>query len=176
MILADSGIIRNRDLGIIKIEPWEDKNLGPNSYDLHLANELLVYSKTGLYRDVKKDCEMMKIPIPESGYVISPGILYLGKTLEYTETHEPFVPMIEGVSSVARHGIFVHVTAGFGDVGFCGNWTLEISAIENIRIYPGMRICQIYYHQLSEKPNKVYNGKYQKSTHVGASKMFKEFN
>ena len=58
------------------------------------------------------------------------------------------VPMIEGRSSVGRLGLFVHVTAGFGDVGFCGHWTLEMFAVQPVRIYAGVPICQIFYHQI----------------------------
>ena len=56
--------------------------------------------------------------------------------------------MIEGRSSVGRLGLFVHVTAGFGDVGFCGFWTLEMFAVQPVRVYPGVPICQIFYHEI----------------------------
>jgi dCTP deaminase len=55
--------------------------------------------------------------------------------------------MIEGRSSIGRLGLFVHVTAGFGDVGFCGFWTLEMFAVQPVRIYAGVAICQIFYHR-----------------------------
>ncbi len=56
--------------------------------------------------------------------------------------------MLEGRSSVGRLGLFIHVTAGFGDVGFAGYWTLEIFCVQPIRIYPNVEICQIYYHDI----------------------------
>ena len=89
----------------------------------------------------------------DEGLVLSPNQLYLGRTVERTETHN-LVPMIEGRSSVGRLGLFVHVTAGFGDVGFCGYWTLEMFAVQPVRIYPGVPICQIFYHEISGRsPN-----------------------
>ena len=81
------------------------------------------------------------LKIPKEGLLLQPGTLYLGRTLEYTETHG-MVPMLEGRSSVGRLGLFVHVTAGFGDIGFCGYWTLEMFAVQPVRIYAGVAICQ----------------------------------
>src|SRR5688572_33064186 len=86
--------------------------------------------------------------IPPEGLVLSPNQLYLGRTSERTETHN-LVPQIEGRSSVGRLGLFVHVTAGFGDVGFTGFWTLEMFGVQPIRIYAGVPICQIFYHELT---------------------------
>ena len=69
--------------------------------------------------------------------MLSPHQLYLARTAERTVTHN-LVPQIEGRSSVGRLGLFVHVTAGFGDVGFSGYWTLEMFAVHPVRIYPGV--------------------------------------
>ena len=103
---------------------------------------------------------------------MNPGRLYLGRTVEYTET-KGYVPMIEGRSSIGRLGMFIHVTAGFGDVGFCGYWTLEISCIQPVRIYPGIEICQIFYHEITGDVIE-YNGKYQNSKDIQQSLIFKE--
>ena len=91
---------------------------------------------------------------PPEGLVLSPNQLYLGRTVERTETHN-LVPMIEGRSSIGRLGLFVHVTAGFGDVGFCGYWTLEMFAVQPIRIYAGVPICQIFYHDIRGDVHRV---------------------
>jgi dCTP deaminase len=106
--------------------------------------------------------------------VIQPDQLYLGRTVERTETHG-FVPMIEGRSSVGRLGLFVHVTAGFGDVGFCGHWTLEMFAVQPVRIYPGVPICQIFYHDVRGEITE-YCSKYQHNTDIQPSFLFKELN
>lgn len=86
-----------------------------------------------------------RLTIPPEGMVLKPGKLYLGRTVERTRT-DKFIPMLEGRSSVGRLGMGIHVTAGFGDIGFDGPWTLEITVTEPLRIYPLVEIAQIYYH------------------------------
>jgi dCTP deaminase len=97
----------------------------------------------------------------------------LARTNERTETHR-FVPMIEGRSSIGRLGLFVHVTAGFGDVGFCGYWTLEMFAVQPIRIYPNVEICQIFYHQIAGEFKKYTSNKYQNNSGIQPSLLYKE--
>jgi dCTP deaminase len=82
--------------------------------------------------------------------------------------------MIEGRSSVGRLGLFVHVTAGFGDVGFAGFWTLEMFAVQPIRIYPGVSICQIIYHELAGNIREYESDKYQHNRDIQASQLYKE--
>ena len=117
----------------------------------------------------------MKLAIytPDGGLVLTPGILYLARTAEYTETFN-CVPCIEGRSSVGRLGIDVHATAGFGDVGFCGTWTLEISVIHPVRVYPYMEICQIVYTTISADHDN-YKGKYLGQVEPVASRIHREF-
>ncbi len=103
-----------------------------------------------------------------------PGRFYLGHTIESTWT-DKFVPCLDGRSSVARLGLEVHRTAGFGDVGFRGQWTLEFSATVPIRVYAGCEICQIYFQELTGDNSIKYSGKYQNSVGVVASRMLREF-
>jgi dCTP deaminase len=98
--------------------------------------------------------------------------LYLARTAERTVTHN-LVPQIEGRSSVGRLGLFVHVTAGFGDVGFSGYWTLEMFAVHQVRIYPGVPICQIFYHEICGEIEE-YASKYQHNRDIQPSLMFEE--
>ncbi|NLX76999.1 MAG: dCTP deaminase [Clostridiaceae bacterium] len=171
MILSGLEIKKHIGREII-IEPFDEKCLNPNSYNLRLHNELLVYEENVL--DMKKPNKTRRIIIPEDGLILEPGILYLGRTLEYTKT-EGYVPMLEGRSSVGRLGLFIHVTAGFGDVGFSGYWTLEIHCIQPIRIYPGVEICQIYYHTIEGDYEKLYKGKYQNNAGIQPSMMYRDF-
>lgn len=156
----------------IFIEPFYDSRLNPNSYNLRLHNELLVYDSHVL--DMKVKNETKTISIPPEGLVLEPGIVYLGRTVEYTKTLN-HVPMLEGRSSIGRLGIYIHVTAGFGDVGFSGYWTLEISCIQPVRIYPNVEICQIFYHTILGDCSKMYKSKYQNNEGIQASKMYEEF-
>ena len=140
--------IRRRMGETINIDPYNPDNLNPNSYNLTLHDELMVYEEVVL--DMRQVNRVRRIKIPETGLVLNPNQLYLGRTVERTETHE-LVPMIEGRSSIGRLGLFVHITAGFGDVGFCGFWTLEMFAVQPVKIYPGISICQIFYHEVLVK-------------------------
>lgn len=192
MILSGKEILKEMDNGNIKITPFNMNQLNPNSYNLKLADELLVY-------DIPYHCEMVKkngmlapgphtimepidmfcenhtrrIEIPREGLTLYPGILYLGRTVEYTETHK-FLPCIEGRSSIGRLGINIHVTAGFGDCGFAGTWTLELSCVQPVTIYPNTEICQIYYQEIKGDVEE-YHGKYQNQTDIIASRMYKDY-
>jgi len=156
----------------VVIEPYNAAQLNPNSYNLKLHNELLVYDEDVL--DMKTPNRTHLITIPEDGLLLKPGKLYLGRTLEYTAT-ENLVPMLEGRSSVGRLGLCIHVTAGFGDVGFKGFWTLEIHCVEPIKIYPFIEICQIYYHTLEGEYVEYKSGKYQNNAGIQPSLLYKDF-
>lgn len=156
----------------IVIEPYDERRVNPNSYNLRLHHELLVYEEPVL--DMKRENRTRKLVIPEEGLVLEPGRLYLGRTMEYTRT-EGYVPMLEGRSSIGRLGMFIHVTAGFGDVGFSGYWTLEIFCIQPLRIYPGVEICQIYYHTIEGEYEKYSSGKYQNNIGIQPSLLYREF-
>lgn len=171
MILSGQEIYRKLNSSII-IEPFKPSRLNPNSYNLTLHNELMVYDDPVL--DMKKPNKAHTIIIPEEGLRLEPGKLYLGRTVEYTKT-EGYVPMLEGRSSVGRLGMCIHATAGFGDVGFAGFWTLEIFVVQPLIVYPGVEICQIYYHTLEGDYTPYSSGKYQNNTGIQASMMYKDF-
>jgi dCTP deaminase len=155
----------------IVIDPFDERRLNPNSYNLSLHDELIVYEEVVL--DMKKPNRFRRIRLPSEGLVLNPNQLYLGRTVERTETHG-LVPMIEGRSSIGRLGLFVHVTAGFGDVGFCGYWTLEMFAVQPVRIYAGVAICQIIYHDLRGEFIPYCSDKYQHNRDIQPSLLFKE--
>ena len=155
----------------IFISDFNEKQLNPNSYNLKLHNELEVYDN-GSYIDMKEQNRTFKIKIEDDGYVLEPGVLYLARTKEFTETHN-LIPCLSGRSSIGRLGVNVHVTAGFGDIGFKGYWTLEIFVVEPVKIYPDVDICQIYYFEPTGEIEE-YKGKYQNNTGIDASKLFLE--
>lgn len=161
MILTDKRILEEMDKGTIKIEPYNRADLGSNSYDVHLGKTLALYVDEVL--DAKKHNKIEYFDIPDDGFVLEPHKFYLGVTLEYTETHA-HVPFLEGKSSTGRLGIDIHATAGKGDVGFCGNWTLEISCKQPVRVYHGMPIGQLIYFpvegEIEVKYNQKSNAKY----------------
>jgi dCTP deaminase len=171
MILSGKEIKNKMGKEII-IEPFCERRLNPNSYNLRLHSDLLVYDDEIL--DMKKENKTSKLVIPDDGLLLEPRKLYLGRTVEYTST-DNYVPMLEGRSSIGRLGFFVHVTAGFGDVGFRGYWTLEIFCIQPIKVYPNVEICQIYYHSIEGAYDKYVSGKYQNNSGVQPSLLFKDF-
>lgn len=156
MILSDQKILEEIEKGNIVIDPFDRDKLGSNSYDVHLSKNLAVYEHAEL--DAKQHNQVEYIEVPEEGYVLKPGVIYLGVTREYTETHD-HVPFLEGKSSTGRLGIDIHATAGKGDVGFCNRWTLEISVTQPVRIYAGMPIGQLIYFRVQGEVLNRYSSK-----------------
>lgn len=170
-MLSGEEIIKQIANGNIVIEPFDRNNVGPNSYYLHMADELIVYEEDVL--ECKKANETRKVKIPEEGYVLRPGQLYLSRTVEYTETKN-FVPLLYGRLSLASLGITIHITAGFGDNGFKGTWTLEICCVKPVRIYPHMKVCHICYFPIIGDQNIQYQGKYLGQIDTTASKIYED--
>jgi len=164
MILSDTAIIEAIQTGDIVIEPFKPEHANPNSYDVCLGNTIRVYTAPML--DAKEHNETAVMTIPEQGMILIPGMLYLGSTVERVNSRL-YRPSINGKSSIGRLGISIHVTAGYGDVGFSGNsWTLEITVIKPTRVYAGMKIGQIEFSEVrgkvavpyDKKPDSKYNG------------------
>jgi dCTP deaminase len=170
MILSGHEIQAQLGTSIV-IEPFDAAKLNPNSYNLTLHDELMVYEEVVL--DMRRPNRVRRLRIPPEGLTLTPNKLYLARTVERTETHG-LVPMIEGRSSIGRLGLFVHVTAGFGDVGFCGYWTLEMFAVQPVRIYAGVSICQIIYHDIRGTFTEYSSNKYQNNSDIQPSLLFKE--
>ena len=171
MILSGREIRRNLGDRIV-IDPFDQSRLNPNSYNLTLHDQLRVYRNREL--DMRVENLSDELMIPSQGLLLEPQTLYLGRTVEYTET-SGFVPMLEGRSSIGRLGLFVHITAGFGDIGFKGFWTLEIFCVQPIRIYAGVQICQIFYHSIEGDYDTYSSGKYQNNKGIQHSMLFKDF-
>ncbi|MFW5695760.1 MAG: dCTP deaminase [Alkalispirochaeta sp.] len=171
MVLSGREIGRHLGHQIV-IDPFDPDQLNPNSYNLRLHHQLRVYDHEQL--DMRTENTSHELVIPENGLLLEPHRLYLGRTVEYTAT-DGFVPMLEGRSSVGRLGLFVHITAGFGDVGFKGYWTLEMFSVQPIRIYAGVQICQIFYHTIEGDYDPYTSGKYQNNHGIQHSLLYKDF-
>jgi len=193
-ILIKKEIKAARKSGAIIIEPYTKKNVSVNSVDATLSKYLLTYEpvdvmfsdefdsyivvrkKPTAFIDMRKKNPVYQLEIPEDGIILIPGILYLGSTVEQIGS-TVFVPMYEGRSSMARLGIQSHISAGFGDMGFVSNWTLEITVVHPVKFYPGVRIGQVYFHKtaVSAKGKDLYHGKYNKQSGPQSSKSYKDF-
>ncbi len=177
MILSDKKILEEINAGNIVVEPFDIECLGTNSYDIHLGRTLAIYDSDHL--DAKAETPLKFFEIKEDGFMLQPNQLYLGVTVEYTETH-CHVPFLEGKSSAGRLGIDIHATAGKGDVGFCNHWTLEMSCKIPVKIYAGMPIGQLIYFEVSGEIQTLYSNKNsakynQKCSVPQASRMWKNF-
>lgn len=176
-ILTSNEILKRMDKGDIVISPFNKEQLNPNSYNVTLGDTLLVYSNALnnkiLDPHFDKTLKTRKIKIPEKGFILRPNTLYLASINEYTETYN-LVPKIEGRSSIGRLGLFIHVTAGYGDIGYKGNFTLELMCIHPVKIYPNMKIAQISYNTIEGKATDSYNGKYQNIKTPQGSKIYED--
>jgi dCTP deaminase len=171
MVLSGDEIRRRMMAGSLAIDPFHESQLNPNSYNLTLHHELLVYEEVVL--DAASPNRYRRIEIPTEGLTLQPNMLYLGRTVEYTETRG-LVPMIQGRSSVSRLGLFLNPGGSFGDHGFCGTWTLELHCVQPVRIYPGMQVAQIYYLELQGQGDEYCSDKYQHSRDIQPSLLYRE--
>jgi len=171
MILTGPKIEKEVKRGNIVIDPFKSSQINPNSYDFRIGNTLLVYTEKIL--DTKKQNLTRIIKIPETGYVLQPNKIYLGHTIEKIGSNV-YVPVVRGKSSTGRVGLFVHITADLIDIGYIGQFTLMMHAVQPVKIYPDMRIGQVTFWKVKGKII-LYNGKYQGGVGPQASAVYKDF-
>lgn len=200
MFLTKAAIVEQIQEGNIQITPFESDLLNPNSYNVRLASELLVYEVSRLrwyhkgvwklappvakllgfpppHLDLRDENATVSITIPKEGLVLETGLLYLGRTVERTYCSQ-HVPLYEGRSSTARLGLESHICGGWGDIGFDGTWTLEIRCTHPIRIYAGMEIGQVAFAtcegDIVPYGSPEFRSRYQGQTEVTPSMPFTE--
>jgi dCTP deaminase len=174
MILTGNAIKSGVSSEKIIIDPYNENQVGPNSYNLKLHNKLVLYNDFTL--DMKKNNLASEVTIDNKGFLLKPGKLYLGRTVERAGS-DHFIPMIEGRSSIGRLGMSVHATAGMGQLGFIGYWTLEISVIQPLIIYPFVEVCQISfceYKGVSRLYGEDGDSKYNDNLGTQTSGLWKE--
>ncbi|MDR3151416.1 MAG: dCTP deaminase [Holosporaceae bacterium] len=171
MILTGSEILKNLEIGKIVIDPFDQSQLNPNSYNFTLGNRLMVYNDHVL--DVKKNNPVREIVIPDEGITLASGIVYLACTREIIGS-DYFSPIIRGRSSIGRLGLFINITADLIDIGSVSQLTLQLNAVQPVTIYAGMQIGQVtFWAPLGEI--KKYDGKYKGSKGPIPSKMYMDF-
>ena len=197
--LTGREIVKQVEEGHIIIDPFDLSRVNPNSYNLRLGNKILVYRSNNMRSDPELEQRILSMPrasnsppgynevildshaynpvdeyiIPESGFLLQPGILYLGTTVEKTWT-DRFVPELGGRSSTGRLSMMVHITAGFGDIGFDGRWTLEIAVIHNLIVYPNDEILQVHFTTTKGDLGYQYNGRYNHQSDVTPSRFYQK--
>jgi dCTP deaminase len=168
MILTGSEIAAEVARCGIVIAPFRASQVNPNSYNFRLGDTMIVYEEEVL--DPSVENKYRTIILPEEGLVLESDRIYLGSTVEVIGSTE-YVPIIRARSSIARLGLFVHVTADLIDLGSIGRLTLQLHAVQPVRVYPDMEIGQVtFWRTLGERVQ--YDGKYQGSNGPVPSKSF----
>lgn len=171
MILTGPEIVEQWRDGRITIDPFDPAHVNPNSYNFRLGDTLKVYCDLPLDPQRPNPCE--EIAIPPDGYVLEPCRLYLAHTVERMGS-DHYAPTFAARSSVARLGLFINLSASLGDIGYLGQWTLQLFTIHPMRVYPGMRIGQIMWWR-PQGEIELYDGKYQSSQGPSATLIHRDF-
>jgi dCTP deaminase len=186
VILSDRTIREALDAGRIIIEPLGEQCIQPSSVDLHVDRYFRVFrNHTMGYIDVKQDLEELTelVEIGEDDvFILHPGEFVLGSTAERVALPDDLVARLEGKSSLGRLGLLIHSTAGFVDAGWDGHLTLELSNVANlpITLYPGMKIGQISFLQMTTPADQPYGtsalgSKYKGQRGPTPSRYFENF-
>jgi dCTP deaminase len=171
MILTGPEIARQHERGRITIDPFDPGRVNPNSYNFCLGPALKVY--TGLVLDVARRNPVRELNIPAGGMVLEPGRIYLGSTVEIMGS-DHYVPIVRARSGVARLGLFVHVTADLIDIGSVNQWTLQLHAVQPVRIYAGLVVGQVTFWT-TQGEIALYQGKYQGCRGPQESQLYRDF-
>jgi dCTP deaminase len=159
------------DRGPMGTAPCRADAVGPRSGgDLFHADAVL---------DIREKPETARFTIDaERGWILNPGVGYLMHTAERIHTKK-YVPVLDGKSSIGRLFMVVHVTAGFGDPGFRGQYTLEVTVTHPLKVYAGMKIAQMRFHTIAGDPAEMslYNGNYTGEAATGPvpSRAYRQF-
>ncbi|MDQ0595747.1 dCTP deaminase [Streptomyces canus] len=142
MILTGPEIHASVAAGQLTITPYDSDLLNPNSYNYRLGRTLkqVVSDPT----DPMRLAETAVIELPDKGYVLRPGVVYLGATME-TVGGDEYVTSLIGRSSLGRLGMFLQISADLGNLGSAHQWTLEIKVVQPLRVYPHMRVGQVSF-------------------------------
>jgi dCTP deaminase len=173
MILSDRTIKESIASGRIVIDPYDESYVQPSSIDLRVDRFFRVFENHRYpYINPKEPQEDLTVLVEVSDhepFILHPGEFVLGSTLERVQLGNDIVARLEGKSSLGRIGLLIHSTAGFVDPGFDGYLTLELSNVANlpIAIYPGMKIGQISFYQLTTAADHPYGSERADSKYQG---------
>lgn len=171
MILTYYEILDSIKNGTIHITPFDESMLNPNSCDYRIDYKLLEISDIPV--DPKKQTSYREIDFTDDGYILSPNKTYLANTYEEIGS-DYFVPLLIGKTSLGRLGLFLQITADLGNLGAKHKWTLELKAVQPVKIYPKMRIGQVSFWKVQGEKT-LYSGKYDKFSIAKSSEIYKEF-
>lgn len=173
MILSDRSIRAALSARRIVVEPLDDRDVQPSSVDLRLDKYFRVFrNDTTPFIDPKEPQEDLTeiVEMSESNaFILHPGEFVLGSTVERVVLPDDLVARLEGKSSLGRLGLLIHSTAGFVDAGWDGHLTLELSNVANlpIALYPGMKIGQISFFEMTTPAEHPYGSTEKGSKYQG---------
>ena len=188
VILSDRTLREQLAAGRIVIDPLDDALIQPSSIDVRISNLFRVFrNHTRGIIDVKQDMVDLTelVEIADHGddpVILHPGEFVLGSTDERIAVPNDLVGRVEGKSSLGRLGLLIHSTAGFIDAGFDGHITLELANVASlpITLYPGMKIGQVSFMQMTSPADNPYGSgakgsKYQGQRGPTPSRYFENF-
>ena len=186
MLMSDRDIRAQIEAGRIGLEPLEMDLLQPSSFDVRLDRFFRLFDNHKYpYIDPSENQDDLTRLIevaPDEPFILHPGEFVLGSTYEFVKLPDDIAARLEGKSSLGRLGLLTHSTAGFVDPGFNGHVTLELSntATLPIKLWPGMKIGQLCFFQLSspsENPygSTKYGNRYQGQRGPTASRSYLNF-
>lgn len=186
MLLSDRDIRAQIDANRIVLEPFQPDMVQPASIDVRLDRYFRLFDnhKYSVIDPAADQAELTRLIDVGSDepFVLHPGEFVLGSTYEHVTLPDDVAARLEGKSSLGRLGLLTHSTAGFVDPGFSGHVTLELSntATMPILLWPGMKIGQLCFFQLSSAAEHPYGddaagSRYQGQEGPTASRSFQNF-
>jgi dCTP deaminase len=186
VLLSDRDLRAEIAAGRLGLEPFDDTLVQPSSIDVRLDSLFRVFNNTRYTHidPARQQDELTSLVQPDEGepFVLHPGEFVLGSTQERVALPDDLVARLEGKSSLGRLGLLIHSTAGFVDAGWDGHLTLELSNVANlpITIYPGMKIGQISFLQMTTAADQPYGtgnlgSKYRGQRGPTPSRYFENF-
>ncbi len=186
MLLSDRDIRSSLDSGRITLDPWDVEMLQPSSVDIRLDKFFRVFENHRYpHIDPAVDQSDLTREVSTQGeepFILHPGEFVLGSTYEVVGLGGDVAARVEGKSSLGRLGLLTHATAGFVDPGFTGHVTLELANVATlpIKLYPGMKIGQLCFFNLTspaEQPygSSAYGSRYQNQRGPTPSRSYANF-
>ena len=184
--MSDRDIRAEIEAGRIGLEPLDMELLQPSSMDVRLDRFFRLFDNHKYAyidpREEQADLTHLVEVASDEAFILHPGEFVLGSTYEYVTLPDNIAARLEGKSSLGRLGLLTHSTAGFVDPGFTGHVTLELANVSNlpIKLWPGMKVGQLCFFQLSSACETPYGSAKYLSRYLGqrgptASRSFMNF-
>ncbi len=173
MLLSDRDIRAQIEAGRIGLEPLNMELIQPSSMDVRLDRFFRLFDNHKYPfidpREQQDDLTRFVEVDKDEAFILHPGEFVLGSTFEFVSLPNDIAARLEGKSSLGRLGLLTHSTAGFVDPGFQGHVTLELSntATLPIKLWPGMKIGQLCFFQLSSASENPYGSSQYGSRYQG---------